>query len=267
MKLQTLLLAAVLTIPTLSYADICGNTDDRQSSNDPKVGRMVKAYATSGCGATLIGNSCIITSGSCVNGPDYVEFNVPASIAGVPQHSAPEDVYYIDKSTIVYEAKGIGSQWAVMKLQPNSITNKLPGEVQGYYKLATSKSKKNDPVRVVQYTYGLNDTEYVRSGRVKPNTNGDVIHYAQSTAKGELAKAGIFLMPEIYEHTVDTSYGAGGAPMINERTNEVIGINTHGGCGASYVVTIGARYTNSGTSLVGSKKFNKAIQSCLKSKN
>nr|BDT29270.1 trypsin-like peptidase domain-containing protein [Bacteriovorax sp. HI3] len=265
MKKLPLFIFVGLLLPVVSMADICGNTDDREASNDPRVGKLVRAYSTAGCGATLINNSCIVTSGACANSTDYVEFNIPASIAGAPQNSRPEDVYYVDKSTVVYEAKGIGSQWAVMKLQANTITNKLPGEVQGYYKVASAKSKKNDPVKVIQYSYGLNDTEYVRSGRVKPNTNGDVIHYAQSTARGELVKAGIFLLPEIYEHNADTSYGAGGSPIINERTNELVGINTHGGCGASYVVTIGARYTNSGTSVLGSKKFQKAIQSCLKS--
>lgn len=139
----------------------------------------------------------------------------------------------------------------------------MPGEAQGFYEVATSKYRNNEPIRVVSYGYGLNDTDEVRSGTVLPNTNGDVIHYAQQVSYGKLVKAGIFLIPSIVEHDADTSYGSGGAPIISENTNEIVGINTHGGCKAVYMNPIGARFTNSGTSVFGSKKFRKAIASCL----
>ncbi len=246
-----------------AQADICGKTDDRNLSFDSKVGRLVREGERKGCGITLVGNKCAITIGVCAEDRDYAEFNVPPSIAGIPQASAPEDVYYVKKGTAVFEKRGIGQQWAVVELEPNRITKKLPGDVQGFYEVATSKYRNNEPIRVVSYGYGLNDTEYVRSGEVQPNTNGDVIHHAQQVSYGKLVKAGIFLIPEIVEHNADTSYGSGGAPIISENTNEVVGINTHGGCKAVYMNPMGARYTNSGTSVFGSKKFRKAIAACL----
>lgn len=91
------------------------------------------------------------------------------------------------------------------------------------------------------------------------------MHYAQQGARGSLVKPAIFLIPEILEHNADTYAGAGGAAIINEATGEIIGINTHGGCAARYMNPIGARYTNSGTSIWGSRKFKKAIQACINS--
>lgn len=255
------LMASLMTFA--AQADICGKTDDRVLSFDAKVGRLAKAGERQGCGVTLIGNKCAITIGTCAEDRDYAEFNVPASIAGIPQASAPEDVYYVKKGSAVFENGKIGQQWAVIEFEPNRITKKLPGDIQGYYEVATSKYSNNEPIRVVGYGYGLNDTDYVRSGEVLPNTNGDVIHYAQQVSYGKLVKAGLFLIPSIVEHDADTSYGSWGAPIISENTNEVVGINTHGGCKAIYVNPMGARFTNSGTSTFGTKKFKQAMAACL----
>lgn len=260
--LKTVLLLSVLFSAQASLAEICGAEDTRQLSFDPKVGRLVKAESTSGCTAALVGNSCVITFGACAQDRDYVEFNVPVSIAGVPQKSSLEDRYYINKSETKFEARGIGQQWAVLKLKPNDITGREAGVAQGYYNVAQKKSQNGDPIRVVSYGYALNDLYDIKRGEMPPNSNPDQMHRAQQVSYGKLVKAGIFLIPEIIEHDADTLYGSGGAPVINERTNEIVGINTHGGCRAQYVVTVGARYTNSGTSITGNSDFKKAIAQC-----
>lgn len=203
----------------------------------------------------------MVTYGACTQNIDFVEFNVPMSIAGVPQFSYPADRYYINKNSVAFEARGIGQQWAVLKLLPNSVTGKHAGDIQGFYKVAKRKSEDNDPIKVIQYSYALSDTEYVREG-VNPNQYGDLIHFAQSSSSGSLIKASIFLIPEIIEHNADTSYGSGGAPVVNLKTGELIGISTHGGCRATYLVTAGVRHTNSGTSTTGSSKFRRAIEAC-----
>ncbi|WP_374029929.1 hypothetical protein [Bdellovibrio bacteriovorus] len=263
MKKNWLLLTAIFVFASPAFADICGKTDDRTLSFDPKVGRLAREGEHQGCAATLIGRSCVITVGACAEDRDYVEFNAPVSIAGIPQASAPEDTYYVKRGSAVFRQKGISNQWAVMELEPNRITQKLPGDVQGFYQVAKKKYYNNEPIRVVSYSYALNDTDYVRSGDVLPNTLGDSMNFAQQVSRGLLVKAGIFLIPEIVEHNADTSYGSWGAPIISERTNEIVGINTHGGCQAKYVVKAGARYTNSGTSAFGSKSFRDAIAACL----
>lgn len=266
MKKSFLVLPLLLLMTVTSSADICGKTDDRILSFDPKVGRLSKEGSHQGCVATLISKNCVITVGECAEDRDYVEFNVPVSIAGIPQASLPEDTYYVSKGTAAFEKNGIGGQWAVLKLEPNKLTGKLPGDVQGFYRVATGGYRNNEPIRVVQFSYALNDTDYVRSGDVIANANGDSMHFAQQVSHGRLVKAGIFLIPQIIEHDADTSYGSWGAPVISERTNEVVGISTHGGCQAKYMVPAGARYTNSGTSVYGSRSFRKAIEACLANK-
>jgi len=248
---------------SFSFAEICGKTDDRVLSIDPHVGRLAKEGEHKGCAATLISDKCVITIGTCAQDRDYVEFNVPTSIEGVSQASKAEDVYYVKKGTAVFDNRAIGDQWAVMQLEPNRTTNKLPGDVQGFYKVATQRAPVNEPIRVVQFSYALNNAEYIRSGEVLPTADGEIRHFAQQVSRGKLIKSGIFLLPEIVEHNADTSYASGGAPIISERTNEVVGINTHGGCAAQYYVKAGARYTNSGTSVTGSRGFRNAIAACL----
>lgn len=265
MKVLNVVLGLWLTA-NVAQAEICGKTDDRVPSFDPKVGRLVKEGATSGCGATLVGPNCVITIGECAQNRDLVEFNVPASVAGISQMSSSEDVYYVDKNATVFKRGGIGSQWAVLRLLPNKVTQKNAGDVQGFYRLAEKKSQNGDPIRVVQYAYALNDIYDIRQGNMPASQYPETMHFAQQVSRGKLVKAGIFLIPEIIEHDADTSYGSWGAPVINEKTNEVVGIDTHGGCRADYMVKVGARYTNSGTSVTGSSEFKRAIAACLAGK-
>ncbi|WP_374031667.1 serine protease [Bdellovibrio bacteriovorus] len=257
----SLLLAS--TFSSLAHAEICGGTDDRALSFDSKVGRLVKDGATQGCTVTLVSDNCVVTVGACALDRDYVEFNVPVSVAGVAQKSSLEDRYYVEKGTERHKADGIGHQWAVLRLKPNEVTGKNAGAVQGFYHIATKKSQNNDPIRVVSYGYALNDLYDIKHGEMPANSNPEQMHFAQQVSHGKLVKAGIFLIPEIIEHDADTSYGSWGAPVINEKTNELVGINTHGGCRAQYVVKAGARYTNSGTSITGSSAFSKAIKACV----
>lgn len=265
MKVLNVALGMLLSA-SMAQAEICGKADDRVPSFDSKVGRLVKEGAKSGCGATLVGPSCVITIGECAQDRDLVEFNVPASVAGISQASSSEDVYYVDKSATVFKRGGIGNQWAVLRLYPNKVTQKNAGDVQGFYRLADKKSQSGDPIRVVQYAYALNDTYDIRQGNIPASKYPETMHFAQQVSYGKLVKAGIFLIPEIIEHDADTSYGSWGSPVINEKTNEVVGINTHGGCRAEYMVKLGARYTNSGTSVTGSSEFKRAITACLSGK-
>lgn len=265
MKLKILASATCLVISNLSYADICKKIDDRIPSADKKVGKLVKTGEKGGCGITLISKNCAVTIGQCAEDRDYAEFNAPQSINGQIQSVADIDRYEIDQSFIKYKIGGIGSNWAVIKLKENAHTGKAAGEVQGFYKIISKKPQTHDPIKVIQYSYALSDASYVREGDSLPNPLGEILHFAQSEASGELIKAGIFLIPDILEYDADTSYGAWGAPIINRETNELIGINTHGGCNAKYPVKLGARYTNAGTSIWGSSAFKKAIISCISS--
>ena len=93
-----------------------------------------------------------------------------------------------------------------------------------------------------------------------------IINRSQSISKGTLVKSGIFLLPKIIEFNADTYSGSVGAAVINVETEKIVGVVTHGGCKADYGVKLGARYTNSGTSITGNKSFNKAVQACIAGK-
>lgn len=249
-----------LLLSSPAFADICGKTDDRILSMEPRVGRLVKSGETAGCNITLIGNNCAITSGAC-DETDYAEFYVPYSLKGVAQPADEKNVYYVKERTA--SNRGIGSTWSVVKLAPNAITHKNAHDVQGFYKIKNKSSKNFIKIKVVSYGGVNNDSYPVSSGEVPPNSNPDQMNYAQQESRGDLVKAGIFLIPSIIEHNADTSYGSAGAPVIDEQLDELVGITTHGGCRAVYVNPIGARFTNSGTSILGNRKFLKAINSCL----
>lgn len=250
-----------------AYADICGKSDDRFPYENSAVGKFVKKGDYRGCNVALVSKNCVVTMAECLNDKDQVEFNVPASILGIPQHASAEDIYEVDEKNFTSNknGSGIGNSWAVVKLKANEVTGRSAGDAQDILKVISKKPKKSDKIIVVQHSYALPDTYEVKYEGQIPNPYGDVMHYAQQASRGELVKAGIFLIPEILEYNADTYAGSGGAPIINETTGELIGINTHGGCGAKYMNPIGARFTNSGTSIWGNKKFQKAILSCINS--
>lgn len=257
--IKNIIMAVSLTAAFSADAEICLKDDNRIAANDSKVGRITREGTRSRCTATLISNNCIITTKVCIRTNNRIEFNVPKSIDNEIQRSRPEDTYFIDLATIEYnEDDGVGKHWAVAKVKRNELTQLHPGEVQGYYPVISKKPRKNDPVKIVQFAHTDPDRYEVRSGEVNANPYGYELNFAQSVASGKLVKAGIFLIPEIIYHDVDTTSGAAGAPLINPQTGEVVGVNTHGGCQAG-----GRNGTNAGTSIWGNKKFKKAIQQCL----
>lgn len=231
----------VLMMSVSAFADICGK-DDRTESFDPRVGRLVSEGNTQGCTVALVGESCVVTAGNCVT-HDYVEFNVPQSVAGIPQAASLQDRYMVDKTFMRYSVEGIGQQWAVIKLAANELTGTHAGKNQGFFKIAAKKAPKDTIIKVISF------------GHVANRDDADILNFAQQSSQGLLSK-GVLFMPAIIEHSADTSSGSLGAPIINANSGEILGVNTHGGCQGNYS-------NNSGTSISGNKKFAKAINECL----
>lgn len=258
--MKKLIFMAAMLMVSVANADFCGKADDRAPSDDLASARLTDGKSDVGCSMTLISNSCAITANLCTD-KTVAEFNIPATIGGQPSFAAIEDVYEVEK-VIGSENGGVGANWAVIKLRPNTVTGKLPGEVQGFHKVETKKSPVGVTVKLYTYSMADNSRWDVRNGYIPPNREAELINRSQSIAKGELIKSGVFLLPGIVEHTADTYSGSLGAGIINTQTNEVIGVTTHGGCAAEYHGAPG-RKTNAGTSATGNKKFKKAIQACL----
>ncbi len=221
---------------------ICANYDDRVLSNESAIGRASSANRLIGCTATLIGKSCAITAGHCVDAAEKISFNVPESTSAGPQESAEVDIYFRNKDFLRYKDMGEGNDWAVLKILPNKITGLYPGEVQGSYKVESTKhSKKGDLIRITGYGADKDTPE---------------IAFSQQSHISQVLKAGTWFRKALLEHEVDTLGGNSGSPIIDMNSNKIIGVHTHGGCDSSIKA-------NQGTLISKHEIFKGVIQQCL----
>jgi V8-like Glu-specific endopeptidase len=193
------------------YSTICGPTDDRQLSNDPAAGRLLNI----GCTAWIIPNGKIVSAGHCLSSAGSVnvlEFNVPLSLPnGTLQHPGPEDQYPADATSRIYVNGGVGNDWGVFEVFPNSITGLMPKAAQNAY-FTLVQDLGPDSIRITGY--GVDDAEYnqVQQTHLGPNwsSSGTTMRYR-----------------------TDTRGGNSGSPVIDELTNYATGVHTHGGCTSS----------------------------------
>ena len=94
-----------------SLEAICGATDDRVASNNPRSGRIMPV----GCTGWLIDGGALLTAGHCTGATmQTVEFNVPASQANGTTVAPPvRDQYRVIAGSIVTQNTGIGNDWAI----------------------------------------------------------------------------------------------------------------------------------------------------------
>ncbi|WP_127717181.1 serine protease [Halobacteriovorax sp. HLS] len=224
-----------------SDKSICGDSDDRTLSNDRKIARASSLNRLAGCTVTMIGRSCAVSAGHCVDALEKASFNVPDSDETGLKESIKEDIYLRSKDYLRYKNNGVGNDWAVIKLLPNKVTGKYPGDVQGYYSVALEAPiRLGDKVTITGYGLDQND----------PN-----LSFSQQTNSGSIKKIGRWLKPSAIEHLVDTMGGNSGSSIISNSTNKIIGIHTHGGCDS--------KGSNQGTLISKNKVFKDAIKSCL----
>jgi len=193
---------------------ICGSTDDRTPSEDPRQGRT----HPTGCTGWMINATTMLTAGHCTSGSrtENIHFNVPlSSSSGGLRMPPPQHQYTADRSTMQRLSGGIGSDWAVMSIVRNSNTGLYPGQAQGsWYRLG------NVPGSVSGQTIRI--TGYGTTGGGVPRTWNQI----QKTHTGPfVSNSGTTL-----RYAVDTTGGNSGSPVIHENTGDAIGIHTHAGC-------------------------------------
>ena len=108
---------------------ICGSADNRTSSNEPRVGRIVPV----GCTGWIVDNGKHVTAGHCLSGnnADTLQFNVPASNPDrTLNHPGPEDQYPIISTSRVYRDRGVGDDWGIFAVSDNSNTGLQPIDAQ-----------------------------------------------------------------------------------------------------------------------------------------
>lgn len=200
----------------------CGPTDDRISSNQPATARLLSI----GCTAWIIPNGKFGTAGHCLDGSgaDVVEFNVPPSLPnGTLQHPGPQDQYSVNVATKIFSNSGIGNDWGVFEVYPNSVTGLMPKQAQNaYWPLVQDLGP--DSIRITGYGVDVGTANQTQQTHIGPNagSSGTTMRYV-----------------------TDTEGGNSGSPVIDGLTNVAVGVHTHGGCSSS-------GGNNNGTSLFNS---------------
>ena len=194
---------------------ICGPTDDRALSQDPRACRI-----NSSCTGWLYSEFATGTAGHCVsNGSTsgrILHFNVPlSSSGGTPQPSHPNDQYALS-TFLQFLNGGVGQDWATMAALRNSNTQLFPGQAQGgWYEIVNPPATASGQIRITGYGTG-NGTAGSAVGNQAQKTH--VGNRVSVTTANALA------------YTADTTGGNSGSPVILESTGQVIGVHTHGGC-------------------------------------
>jgi trimeric autotransporter adhesin len=187
---------------------ICGTTDDRELSNDPAAGRLLNV----GCTGWIIPNGKIVSAGHCLSNAGTVntlQFNVPPSLPnGTLQHPGPEDQYAADVSTRVFVNGGVGNDWGVFEVFPNSVTGLLPKQAQNAF-FYLMQDLGPDSIRITGYGTASGVRNQVQQTHVGPNagSSGTTMRYR-----------------------TDTTGGNSGSPVIDAATGLAVGVHTHGGC-------------------------------------
>jgi hypothetical protein len=202
----------------LGIDTICGPTDDRTLSSDPRVGRNQPSTCTS----WLINdcNHCFLTAGHCASGVNVVEFNYPLSTSGGSiQHPGPQDQYSVDATSMQSNGgQGVGDDWAYFGVFPNSNTGLTPHEANGMqaFDLVPPPSVTGQLIRIT----GNGST----GSPVSPTWN-----LVQKTHAGPYSS----FSGTTVRYTTDTTGGNSGSPVILDGTNQAIAIHTHGGCSST----------------------------------
>ena len=199
---------------------LCGS-DDRISSTDPAVGRILPVR----CTGWIASNGSHLTAGHCevLGDMDILEFNVPASDDdGTINFSDPVDQYPINQPSINFTNGGIGNDWAVFDCNPNSNTGLLPVQAQqSFYRM----SRDDNPGEVRVTGYGSDSTPPGSGGGRNSDSN------TQQTDSGPFLEEDIQGASDVViEYIVDTAGGSSGSPVIVNGTTLTIGIHTNAGC-------------------------------------
>ena len=208
---------------------ICGTSDDRQLSDDPRVARGWSASGIANCTAWIITDcmKCVLAAGHCAF--VQVHFNNPLSTpGGVPVMPHPDDQYAIDRTSEQEQASGVGQDWYYGGAFANPNTGLTPFEAQGDgFDLATSiPSVTGQAIRVTGHG--------VTSAPVDPTW-----FRAQKTHTGPFVE----FTGSSLRYAMDTTSGNSGSPVIDEASGEAIGIHTHGGCSADGGANAGTAVT------------------------
>ncbi|WP_062055588.1 trypsin-like peptidase domain-containing protein [Aquimarina longa] len=197
----------------------CGSTDDRVSSVDDAIGRIVPI----GCTGWIISNGKLVTAGHCGGSrAQLIEFNVPKSNPDRSiVHPGPQDQYPISNFVTNYRAGSPKTDWAVFTASANSQTNKTPIQAQGK-SFNVVQSTPGNTIRITGY-----------------GTDTGVDNQTQQTHTGPLSSVDNTFV----RYRTDTTGGNSGSPIIDVATGNAVGVHAYGGCSGSGGSNFGERAT------------------------
>lgn len=218
-------------------------TEDRVLSQEPRAGRLRQVKkGVLFCSASLVSPRCAVTAGHCSSVAYLMEFNIPV-VANHFRYASPEDTYVIDRKKSRFVSEGKGLDWAVLRLNPNKKTGLLPGDVQGYFELATESIQPGGDLKL--FGYGAAENKFSFSQQLSTG--------ALLTQSLKAPKAG----PNdgfYFEHDADTGSSSSGSPVISVLDDTLVGVHTHGDSD---------RLINSASDLPSSREWLDAINRCL----
>jgi hypothetical protein len=218
---------------------ICGLTDERVRSNHPAVGRVLSINATPPitsaiCTGWITSNGAHLTAGHCANplsDLDMLEFNVPASLSdGTPVFATADDQYAVIVSSILFHDNGVGDDWTVFDVYPNSNTGLLPVHAQNVFiRLALASDDPPATVRVTGFGVDGPAPCFGTAGCSGMTRNSDNV--TQQTHSGTYLTEFFATSPKVWlEYLVDTQPASSGSPVTHTVNTTAIGIHTTGGC-------------------------------------
>lgn len=227
--------------PCTGWLGICGGFDDRVSSNDPAIGRIIRITAQGDTGVVATGwiasNGAYIAAGHLFPAGDtdakIFEFSVPASDPdGTPNFAHPNNQYAIDLGSLVSENFPCDRDWALYRCFSNTNTGLLPVQAQNaFYRLSLDSNPST--FRITGFgldeclpgtTGGRNSNSVTQQTSTGPN-------YGESGTGNNV----------FWSFAVDLRNGNSGGPIIPDGTSLSVGIET---CGSDNCPPDG----NSGTS-------------------
>lgn len=226
---------------------ICGSTDDRVPSSDPRAGRIDPI----GCTGWIIDvpatgiDKVHLSAGHCNGTGQVLQFAVPSSLSNCSLvFPPPAKQFAIDTATSQFVNGGVGNDYWVFRCFPNSTTGLTTFQEQGAaFTLAATIPGTGTTLR--NYGYGLDGTS--TNGASGGNSSCSCSaasgtgtrNQTQQTHTGPL----VAVTTGRLDYSIDTCGGNSGSPVIDNGTGLAVAIHTHGGC------TTTAGSTNSGTNV------------------
>lgn len=230
--------------------EIC-QRDQRQASHYQPIMRLRANLESQdqSCSGFLISKNCALTAGHCRQNSVIAEFNVPDGNGEEfrAKNSLPEDRYFVDSNKSTFSTRGLGADFAVLKLQKNPHTGLYPGEKYGYLDIDHLTPERGDEIKIVGYGVTYASRERFLSQKFDV---GEALYSRY--------RRGLPFIPTLSSltYTTGTTGGDSGAPIIFKSTGRAIGIHNNGSCMSNL-------QRNSGTLLDRQNQLQDAIQKCL----